>query len=498
MRNNIELICDDLNNCTLIKSEELPFNPLQTSFCSVIKFRNSTIGKLQLNVLSNTFTCKKITQGFTRITNLTIHSIARCIGTGDCPLGTGCDDIRQNTFVKDLIQTYDTPGHTYCTRAGGGIFNSCGLPIEGCLLFRPTYVPETTTVYEEVKCAAWTQEINIHMRMEYYNNTHEYEFSLQPYRKYEIHGITLQISSISTQVLPELLNQVFLVSKSNSLMVPENKKPAIICNSQQTAALDFKNCHIRKPCVCLAAAAQLSCNCDSATRRELERFKLPKNAPNYDVLERSNKIKVISFMEETTVTLENPNYSIENLYTNRHPCFSDFQVMNGCYNCRDGVELNMTCDTKDELYAILNCESFSKPVICSDKNPTTTIRFFHNLPTFEENCTLTCGKAPKQQIRLSARLHYIFDTPMLSEPDINQHNGTSGIAWDWPNMGPMMDILFANWKWIVPTVAAVAAVIYFAGTSAAFLLPTLGPAIMALCCLKRANSIPPPAVSGNA
>ncbi|CAI4228306.1 unnamed protein product [Auanema sp. JU1783] len=260
-------------------------------------------------------------QGYTRITNLTIHSTQRCAETGDCLWGTGCDDIRQDTFVTDLAEA-------------GGLFKGCDLPVEGCILFSPTYKPESTEVYEEIKCGQWYQQVNIQMKIDYHNNTHINELALQPYEKYDLHGVTLQVSSISLQVTTHFINQLFLVSQKKSFMIPEQKKPATICGNAQSAAFEFKKCYIRKPCLCLGAAAQLSCSCESASNRKLEAFKIPKNSPNFRVMNKAENKTVTSFMEETTISMENPDYNMERLYINKNLVFRTSKLYRVAINAK--------------------------------------------------------------------------------------------------------------------------------------------------------------------
>ncbi|KAK6048317.1 hypothetical protein COOONC_14178 [Cooperia oncophora] len=188
MRHSAELICNDSNMCTIEYEREFLFNKLHREACVYLKYRNQTIGNLNITVEKTRQNCNKETLFYTRDTSPRVFSEKRCPFMGSCH-GDTCFNLRTNDSVPELREAEVYPGYSKCSETCGGIICGClGLPLTGCLFYRVAHIPLDNDVYHVYRCPSWNPEVHVRIRSTIAGKKTAQSVQLHPYVQVNVTG----------------------------------------------------------------------------------------------------------------------------------------------------------------------------------------------------------------------------------------------------------------------------------------------------------------------
>lgn len=180
MRNSIDLVCTEKQQCSYEFSREILFNKLQKDLCVSIRHQNRTVGTIEVRNKQIVMSCSKRTRFYTRDTRPYVYSAVRCPQAGSCTQGA-CARLRSNDTVIELIRESLYPGYSGCESSCGGIACGCLLPLPACSFYRVAHVPRNQQVYEVIDCSEWKPSVHIEIAMNIYNKAQQKDMILQPY-----------------------------------------------------------------------------------------------------------------------------------------------------------------------------------------------------------------------------------------------------------------------------------------------------------------------------
>ncbi|PIO55965.1 hypothetical protein TELCIR_22644, partial [Teladorsagia circumcincta] len=240
MRQNVDLICNEQNECHFEYSRELLFNRLQKELCIEIVHENRTIGTAKFSRRPVEYKCVKVTETYTRSTEVRIYHVKRCALAGSCTANK-CETLQANETVKELKVTQKYPGHSGCINTCGGVVCGCLLPMPACTFYRRVHRPLSKRVYEIIQCPHWVPTVLFDIEWVLLGRKKTFTASMKPYVTENIEEFN--ITTISLQKPANtIVNRRFAISNNVSLALPDRFTAPVECSSQKQAENNFSTC----------------------------------------------------------------------------------------------------------------------------------------------------------------------------------------------------------------------------------------------------------------
>ncbi|VDO44716.1 unnamed protein product [Haemonchus placei] len=237
-----------------------------------------------------------------------------------------------------------------------------------------------------------------------------------------------------------LLEARFVRRGNTTALWTSSKLPLLQCLSKEEA--DSLKCSLIHTCECTPAESQVMCRCenqDIAEEFHQIGYVLPvtypfvkmTNHPHYNVIARI----------EHGVTAElvlNVNETVDNIVTDTTDeiCYIANTHIYGCYSCKEGARVSVTCLSSESTLAEVDCGIKTFTIPCSPTRDESTLRFLMTNAQVQLNCSVTCGKMPTY-FEINGILKYVHSLhDGIEQASISTHNITSDF--DWPAGVPTM------------------------------------------------------------
>ncbi|KAK6755881.1 hypothetical protein RB195_014336 [Necator americanus] len=301
-RHSTELVCNDSNMCTIEYEREFLFNKLHREVCVYLKYRNQTIGNLEISLERTRHKCNKETL-FSRDTSPRVFSKKRCPFMGSC-LGDTCFNLRANDSVPELREAEVYPGYSKCSETCGGIICGClGLPLAGCLFYRVAHMPLDNVVYQIYRCPSWSPEVHLRVRPTSAGKETSQSVQLYPYVQQNVTGWNMGVFSLQ-YLFAAAANRRFAESLKTHMILDDRFKVAVECPSADAALRRFNSCRNRIMCACSTNSNAARCLCPQHTFRAMRNSTavLPLSTVHYNI-SAADTVSIDSHEAEVTVAI---------------------------------------------------------------------------------------------------------------------------------------------------------------------------------------------------
>jgi len=105
---------------------------------------------------------------------------------------------------------------------------------------------------------------------------------------------------------------------------------------------------------------------------------------------------------EIMLQVNTEGWSSDQLIIDDSECAVSSGILSGCYSCRKGATVSLTCESEQERRATVQCGDRAYPIKCGPSGIDTKIRIHASQGVIIENCTTSCGNT----ITLHGELHY--------------------------------------------------------------------------------------------
>jgi hypothetical protein len=373
-----------------------------------------------------------------------------------CPTfctGSTCSDMKSNDYKTEFGSFNDILGISKCFDGDSGWSHTCGSASSICVFTRSVLDNPSKVSFEVFSCPVWVASVHLSVCVQAVKKDDCKLIKIMPGEKIEVYGYTLILSSFSIPTLP-ILSSCFVKSSENGKIgvtscsqmktMQSGKMGEIQCQTESEAKSASKRCLFSPQSLTTersGTGAEITSKnfnfvFDSENTLPLNMSGIVIREENGIVTSPITTISLIdlkiSGINKTAIT-----YSITDTLS------ALFIKMVGCYNCRQGSEITISCkSTKFQMIGILRCPSARNFVslMCVPSSLEQSVRLSFNHANVDENCVLKWDSG-EIKVNVHGSLSFVDDIGHLV-------NGTT-ILMNSTNEDDSTDK--RNWNWLNPT-----------------------------------------------
>ncbi|KAK6062262.1 hypothetical protein COOONC_00061 [Cooperia oncophora] len=456
----VDLTCTQLNACHYEYRREILFNKVTTSLCVQLRHANISVGYIKVQRRPLRLECLKNTLFWTRDTKYYVRHMTRCRGMGSCT-DTRCETLAPNDSIPELRQFGVDPGYTACSIQCSGVNCVCVLPFRACTFYRVAHTPISSQPYEIFTCQAWKPTVHLDVSVRLYNTQYDENLALQPYLTREFAHFAFTVISIQKPHIS--FHQKFARSDSETIELSEDFSFPVTCHSESQARTNFSTCTNMHFCDCDVSGFEPSCRCphDSLNSlRNSSNFLLPLSTPHIALSSRNST--VIAESDESEIILAITSHMrLDDAHLRiKTPCAVQAGSLEGCYNCKQGSKVNISCHTYQPSWTTIVCEHNIFSIECSPDNKTTTVKMTWDRAIVASKCYTICDNR-----NISVEIHGVlyYHSHQDRFKDVFLHNSIRHIPQtDWfkdahiPDFSPLWKVAVEHWKVSIAAISVVA------------------------------------------
>ncbi|KAK6061118.1 hypothetical protein COOONC_01219 [Cooperia oncophora] len=263
---------------------------------------------------------------FTRNPETRAQYSKRCPHMGSCS-GSKCAQVNPDSLVDELYIANKYVGITYCTES-------------------VYHVPTDSETFEVFHCPTWSEKALLTFEQTTWLDRHKsYDTELKRNVKKQLHGTTLQLTSIETSHI--LFHREGPIH--SRLPQPYSFSYACINDYTHNSAVPLnQNCSIQDTCKCNPAEDSMNCYCSNNNISQiitLDRI-LPIQLPDAQI-RREGRNSIVT-MRTSPVSSElaiwiNSSITHVKLNIDEFTCTIPSTNIEGCYKCMKGAVTHVTC-----------------------------------------------------------------------------------------------------------------------------------------------------------
>ncbi|PIC48976.1 hypothetical protein B9Z55_007751 [Caenorhabditis nigoni] len=390
-----EKICND-TKCQIVTTEDIFFNPTQTTVCLQLVSEENVISKLKIKAEYVYRRCQKSDIRYTRNTTVKVDSAKRCYGMGEC-IGRKCLDIGPQSKLSEFKEANKYEGRTYCTDSCGTFFCECLFPMEACLFYRTYAAPNTEDVFEKFKCEEWGHQLVVTTTITTngYERSEEHVLAEGEVETMQLTGgeVSVELTGIGDESGLAIMGKTFLQKDDKIAVASEAVEDlALECDEEQ-------RCHYKETCICTAGGDEANCQCkevDLYKILEHKDYMLPIITEKYQLAATRDRTPVLR-MKHNQVHLKvyfNQKYDIA-LTKSEVDCeIMEYSEFEGCYHCNQGAKQTVKCKSKEPTHAKLSCNDteFIDVLSCNNEGVVNEIHRKFDIAHPVDVCSVKCGK----------------------------------------------------------------------------------------------------------
>uniref|UniRef100_A0A1I7WUY5 Phlebovirus_G2 domain-containing protein n=1 Tax=Heterorhabditis bacteriophora TaxID=37862 RepID=A0A1I7WUY5_HETBA len=438
---------------------------------SANKYKNASVGYIDVRINPLKVICRKVTHFYTR------------------------DSTPKQ--IPELSQAFKYPGNVRCSESCAGWFCGCALPGAACMFYKVAHIPRNPHPYEFFTCASWTKQIEISMLYVFGKKKIHKIIQTRPYEtNNKISDTIVKITSLTMHEDP-LLNSMFAESREYTVIVPEAFVIATHCDSDHQARYNFSSCSTREVCFCSNNGVDVDCDCPVSPLASLhKRYEttLPITTPRLRLYSENSELIAETEQMEATIAISSFMNVQLSVLVDSPPCSISLSPIQGCYRCLEGAEIIAFCKSDKSAIVELRCADKSFAIQCDPSPKKQILKFHYNSAIILDNCESSCGnKNVSLVVEGILKFHSENVEELRKLQVIHQWHASEGM----PDLNPLLITLREHWKITLAAGISTAALIagtYFWGPivvifliNAIFLIiGKIGTILKALvCCFKR-------------
>ncbi|CAI4220963.1 unnamed protein product [Auanema sp. JU1783] len=429
--------CVNLTNCYQEYDNQMILSKGTHKACISMKFKNTTVGIIEIEKSRTEYRCIKNLKYFTRQTRPKITTIRRCSSFGSCD--NTCMTINPRTKIPEFKEHQEGPFQIGCQNSCGFLACGCITWSDSCTFYLIEHIASSDEIYEAFVCDLWEPIVHLKIIANIFNQKTEMNLTLKPYEKYTHPFFNMSIIS-QINIQSALHNKLFLVSNQTSFSVDRHETPTVSCESEHQAVHNFSQCSVSKFCHCnVNKDYEVACDCPSPEIYRLEN-QLPLNVEEMSIEQSDKQIKLYPKNDETTIALDSAILMNPSSFYFDYPCKADVIEVTGCYSCLKGASVKIECLTSIKSNVLLVCSSQTFSITCSPSAEINTIILHWETSILSESCYLTCS-GERKELKIRGNLHWKPDIPYPSWVNKNDHTRQMR-----PDYTPLWEVILSNWK----------------------------------------------------
>ncbi|WKY15695.1 hypothetical protein Q1695_000859 [Nippostrongylus brasiliensis] len=451
---------NSLTECRNILESTTTLSERKPQACFRIGNGNRTIGTIEVKLQRVILTCNPVVLFYTRDVDLITESAKRCDLAGSCNSQT-CAHVSRTSVVPELRETYDFPGVTRCAASCGGIPCGCLLPMPGCLFSRTYAKPKSRTIYQVFHCPTWTESVE----MEYSftrsggkKTSESVNVITQGTKVLRNANITLQFVAMPTiPMLSSTFVQAIDVNGTEVAIVGRDDFFSLRCPTWESSK-NLTECYVEDKCTCSLSNSAANCVCqnlDLQKRIASIQNRLPLSSSVLQLQDAHGRVYGTIHDAVADITIATSVGFQADSMTNNEDCAIKASPVKGCYNCLSGAEVTFSCYAQRPVVAEIECDQKLFAASCNSTTARTTVLIHPTTARYNESCLVRCGRETHHVI-LSGVLAFYPEWKKSGTNNASRHANYVD-AFNYPDLGHVLDVVLNNWKTTVVTFLAVMA-----------------------------------------
>uniref|UniRef100_A0A914XK33 Phlebovirus glycoprotein G2 fusion domain-containing protein n=1 Tax=Plectus sambesii TaxID=2011161 RepID=A0A914XK33_9BILA len=386
-------------------------------------------GTFKMEVHQVEIRCQKVTKFFTRQVKIEVISQKRCPLMGSCH-DEKCATVGPSDVIPELGEANNFPGYTRCVESCSCWPCGCFLCSPACLFYRVYALPTTLDVFEVYHCPSWNVHLKINATLLTAMGSATQQLLVEPGQTTSWNNIKITLESLSLPPIPTL-DSTFITNGKTTTVLSKGDEGAVAQLTCTTASQAYNmSCHLQPDlCNCQPAGDRVNCLCreTSATNEAITNQNLPAVVGGVLWLRpEGDSVSTLLPLTAATVRVSIKGMKIAT-QIDIDTCHIKEASLTGCYNCDNGTELTIQCQTGfGQAIAHVSCATTSFHLDCSPQPQTQAIRLHLSQSDIDENCQVTCPAATTS-FQLKGKLFLFTTTQRVDHPNswLGMVTGTS-------------------------------------------------------------------------
>ncbi|KAK6734804.1 hypothetical protein RB195_018159 [Necator americanus] len=257
------------------------------------------------------------------------------------------------------------------------------------------------------------------------------------------------------------MDRRFAVSENEALMLPNHFSLPVECESYIQAKEEFSKCENHMVCTCENLKAPRGCKCPLGSirneRKEITNV-LPIKTPFTEIRLEEGNINAYTHQHETTIVLESSLMFNSAHYIIEQSCDVTFEEIKGCYNCLERAQVKVSCITRINAWATVQCESQVFSIECGPSNKTNVVYLGFSNALIQQKCHTSCnGHEITFDLQGTLVYHPRSKRSQVYSEENSEENASEYFGnFDLPDLQPLLKVLNEHWKLALATLGTMA------------------------------------------